>query len=72
MQGLAGSFVVKLVGSYTNVVGLPLYETAALLAGEGYDIHKGWAAAPVSCARRSLSRLRGSQNVPPGPTSRGS
>src|SRR3954471_9919038 len=36
IQGFAGSFVVKVVGSYTNVVGLPLYETAALLAGEGY------------------------------------
>ena len=36
VQGLAGAFVVKLVGSYTNVVGLPLYETMALLDGEGY------------------------------------
>ena len=26
VQGIAGSFVVKMVGSYTNVVGLPLYE----------------------------------------------
>ena len=26
-QGIAGTFIVKLVGSYTNVVGLPLYET---------------------------------------------
>jgi septum formation protein len=44
-QGLAGSFIVKLVGSYTNVVGLPLYETVALLAGEGYPIHFGWLSA---------------------------
>lgn len=44
VQGLAGAFVVKLVGSYTNVVGLPLYETVALLAGEGFDIHRGWMA----------------------------
>lgn len=44
VQGLAGAFVVKLVGSYTNVVGLPLYETVALLAGEGFDIHQGWTA----------------------------
>ena len=36
IQGLAGTFVVKLVGSYSNVVGLPLYETVALLDGEGY------------------------------------
>jgi septum formation protein len=42
IQGIAGSFVVKLVGSYTNVVGLPLYETAALLGGEGYPIHLNW------------------------------
>jgi septum formation protein len=42
IQGLAGTFVVKLVGSYTNVVGLPLYETVALLAGEGFPIHHGW------------------------------
>jgi len=41
-QGLAGTFIVKLVGSYTNVVGLPLYETAALLAGEGFPTHGGW------------------------------
>jgi septum formation protein len=44
-QGIAGSFIVKLVGSYTNVVGLPLYETAALLAGEGYPIRLGWLNA---------------------------
>src|ERR1700731_1265237 len=45
VQGLAGTFVVKLVGSYTNVVGLPLYETVALLSGEGYPIHFGWINA---------------------------
>ncbi|WP_185983950.1 Maf-like protein [Aureimonas mangrovi] len=36
IQGLAGGFVVRLVGSYTNVVGLPLYETLSLLEGEGF------------------------------------
>ncbi|HVB89613.1 MAG TPA: Maf family nucleotide pyrophosphatase [Beijerinckiaceae bacterium] len=35
VQGLAGAFVVKLVGSYSSVVGLPLYEAMSLLAGEG-------------------------------------
>jgi septum formation protein len=45
VQGLAGSFVVKIVGSYTNVVGLPLYESIALLAGEGYPVHFGWLSA---------------------------
>jgi len=42
IQGLAGSFVAKLVGSYTNVVGLPLHETVNLLVGEGYDVHLHW------------------------------
>lgn len=42
IQGLAGSFVVKLIGSYTTVVGLPLYETASLLIGEGFPLHFGW------------------------------
>src|ERR1700746_731773 len=45
IQGLAGTFVVKLVGSYTNVVGLPLYETLSLLGGEGYPVHFGWLNA---------------------------
>jgi septum formation protein len=46
-QGIAGSFIVKIVGSYTNIVGLPLYETATLLAGEGYPIRFGWLSAVV-------------------------
>ena len=33
VQGHAGAFVRKINGSYTNVVGLPLYETLALLRG---------------------------------------
>ena len=45
MQGIAGSFVVKLVGSYTNVVGLPLYETTTLLGGEGFPVRFGWLSA---------------------------
>ena len=45
IQGLAGTFVVKLVGSYTNVVGLPLYESMSLLGGEGYPTHFGWLNA---------------------------
>jgi septum formation protein len=30
-QGLAGRFIMSIVGSYSSVVGLPLYETANLL-----------------------------------------
>lgn len=36
IQGRAAAFVKGLNGSYSNVVGLPLYETAALLRGLGY------------------------------------
>ncbi len=32
IQGIAGQFVVKLSGSYSGVMGLPLYETARLLS----------------------------------------
>ncbi|MGD9915719.1 MAG: Maf-like protein [Rhizobiaceae bacterium] len=48
IQGLAGSFVVKLVGSYTAVVGLPLYETVGLLTGEGFSVHFNWISGPKS------------------------
>lgn len=36
IQGHAAAFVRLLSGSYTGVVGLPLYETVALLRGRGY------------------------------------
>ena len=42
VQGIAGSFVVKMVGSHSSVVGLPLYETMNLLDGEGYPVRLGW------------------------------
>jgi septum formation protein len=33
VQGCAARFVVSIIGSYSNIVGLPLYETANLLEG---------------------------------------
>ena len=36
IQGRAAMFVSAINGSYSNVVGLPLHETAALLSGAGY------------------------------------
>ena len=36
IQGRAAAFIPWLAGSYSNVVGLPLFETAQLLAGRGY------------------------------------
>jgi septum formation protein len=44
-QGIAGSFIVKIVGSYSGIIGLPLYETSTLLVGEGYPIRFGWLNA---------------------------
>ena len=38
IQGRAGSFVMALQGSYSGVVGLPLYETTNLLMGLGYRL----------------------------------
>lgn len=35
VQGRAGAFVVKLGGSYSNVVGLPLFEVVSMLKGLG-------------------------------------
>ena len=45
IQGIAGAFVIKLTGSYSAVVGLPLNETVAMLAGEGYPVHFNWLNA---------------------------
>ncbi len=42
IQGIAGGFVVKLIGSYTNVVGLPLTEVMGLLQGEGFPVTFFW------------------------------
>jgi septum formation protein len=36
IQGRAAQFVPQIVGSYSNVVGLPLYDTAAMLRGLGF------------------------------------
>ena len=38
IQGRAGAFVIALQGSYSGVVGLPLYEAANLLTGLGYRL----------------------------------
>jgi septum formation protein len=36
VQGRAGAFVLTLQGSYSGVMGLPLYETSCLLEGLGW------------------------------------
>ena len=39
IQGRADAFVRSLNGSYTGVVGLPLYEVMALLQGNGFPVY---------------------------------
>lgn len=44
IQGRAAAFVVALSGSYSGVVGLPLFETAELLKQQGLDVFANSAA----------------------------
>jgi len=41
VQGLGASFVCRLEGSYSGVMGLPLFETAQLLAQAGIELMSG-------------------------------
>src|SRR3982074_1724736 len=45
VQGIAGSFLGKMVGPYSNGVGQPLYESITLVGGEGFPIRFGWLNA---------------------------
>ena len=40
IQGRAAAFISSIVGSYSNIVGLPLFETANLLQGAGMHPNK--------------------------------
>ena len=46
IQGRAGSFVIGIAGSYPAIVGLPLYETVAMLEGLGYPMKARWDTGP--------------------------
>ncbi|MDO6823242.1 nucleoside triphosphate pyrophosphatase [Marinobacter sp. 1_MG-2023] len=48
IQGLGGIFVKEIKGSYSAVVGLPLQETAALLADAGCPVWKHWPSSRES------------------------
>ena len=41
VQGLGGVFVSSIAGSYSGVVGLPVFETTALLQRAGIDVMSG-------------------------------
>ena len=45
IQGIAGGFVTFISGSYSAIVGLPLYESASLLEGLGYPIGRRWSVS---------------------------
>jgi hypothetical protein len=58
IQGLAGAFVAGIVGSYTNVVGLPVYETVQLLAGLGYPVQTVWAGeTSAACGEKEVNEM---------------
>jgi septum formation protein len=48
IQGRAETFVRYLKGSYSAVMGLPLYETVNLLQGAGYPVHAIWREQGVT------------------------
>lgn len=41
VQGLGGAFVERIEGSYSGVVGLPVFETLQLLSAAGLDLFAG-------------------------------
>jgi septum formation protein len=48
IQGLGAVFVSGITGSYTGVMGLPLYETAEMLRAAGIPVWQGTAAKGVA------------------------
>lgn len=44
IQGLGGVFVERIEGSYSGVVGLPVFETVTLLREAGLDVATMWTA----------------------------
>nr|WP_240754711.1 Maf family protein [Parasulfuritortus cantonensis] len=62
IQGRAALFIEHIAGSYTGIMGLPLYETGALLAGQGWRSSRGTRVA----SREPGRRLPGSRLSTPG------
>lgn len=46
VQGLAAAFIERIAGSYSGVMGLPLFETAQLLGSAGWHIGRPQLAPP--------------------------
>ncbi len=51
IQGLGAVFIAQISGSYSGVMGLPLYETAQLLAEFGIPILPPSTASQIACTR---------------------
>ena len=51
IQGLGAVFIEQISGSYSGVMGLPLYETAQLLAEFGIPILPPSTASQIACTR---------------------
>lgn len=45
IQGRAAVFIERLEGSYSGVMGLPIFETAELLRAFGHEVPAGWAGS---------------------------
>jgi septum formation protein len=44
IQGAAGALIIDISGSYSSIVGLPLYETTCLLEGLGFPVGRRWSS----------------------------
>jgi septum formation protein len=42
IQGTAAALITDIAGSYSSIVGLPLYETTCLLEGLSYPVQRRW------------------------------
>jgi septum formation protein len=60
VQGLAAAFIERIAGSYSGVMGLPLYETAQLLGAIGWRVGPGIRAVTVA-ARHTGAPEAGAQ-----------
>ena len=54
IQGRAAAWVRRINGSYTNIVGLPLYETVNLLDGIGFPVHRRAMPEPADLRLAAL------------------
>ena len=61
-QGIAGTFIVKIVGSYTNVVGLPLYEVIDAAGRRGLSDSLRLAERGVRLARIAYRMKEGGRS----------